>query len=89
MVNEFRISYMRNSNNVGQPSGGVGPSLASQGFVTGPNTPGIVVLDPKIEGIENLTFNSFTLGTPVTNLTQANNTYAISDNLSGYTAITR
>jgi hypothetical protein len=82
MVNEFRISYMRNSNNVGQPSGGVGPSLASQGFVTGPNTPGIVVLAPEIEGVENLTFNSFTLGTPVTNLTQANNTYALSDNLS-------
>ena len=81
-VNEFRISYMRNANNVGQPSGGVGPSLKSQGFVTGPGTPGIVVLDPKIEGIENLTFNSFTIGTPVTNLTQANNTYALSDNFS-------
>jgi hypothetical protein len=81
-VNEFRISYMRNANNVGQPSGGVGPTLASQGFVTGPNTPGIVVLAPKIEGIENLTFNSFTVGTPVTNLTQANNTYALSDNFS-------
>lgn len=81
-VNELRISYMRNANNVGQPSGGVGPSLKSQGFVTGPGTPGIVVLDPKIEGIENLTFNSFTIGTPITNLTQANNTYAISDNFS-------
>jgi hypothetical protein len=34
-VNELRFSYMRDSNNVGQPAGGVGPSLASQGFVTG------------------------------------------------------
>jgi hypothetical protein len=34
-VNELRLSYMRSANNVGQPSGGVGPSLASQGFVTG------------------------------------------------------
>src|SRR5215831_3106388 len=33
-VNEFRVSYMRNANNVGQPAGGVGTSLASQGFVT-------------------------------------------------------
>ena len=44
-VNELRVSYMRDANNVGQPSGGVGPSLASQGFVTGPGTPGIVPLD--------------------------------------------
>jgi len=37
-VNELRLSYMRDSNNVGQPAGGVGPSLASQGFVTGIGT---------------------------------------------------
>ena len=55
-VNEVRLSYMRNANNVGQPSGGVGPSLASQGFVTGPGTPGIVPLAPEIEGIENVVF---------------------------------
>ena len=81
-VNEFRVSYMRNANNVGQPAGGVGPSLASQGFVTGPGTPGIVALAPKIEGIENVIFNSFVMGTPITNLTQANDTYSIMDNLS-------
>jgi hypothetical protein len=81
-VNELRISYMRNANNVGQPSGGVGPTLASQGFVTGPGSPGIVPLAPKIEGIENITFNSFTIGTPTTNLTQANNTFSLLDNFS-------
>ena len=81
-VNELRLSYMRNANIVGQPSGGVGPSLASQGFVTGLGSEGIVVLDPKIEGIENVVFNSFVMGTPITNLTQANNTYSVSDNLS-------
>ncbi len=63
MVNELRLSYMRNANNVGQPAGGVGPSLASQGFVTGRGTPGIVALLPKIEGIENVSFNSFVMGT--------------------------
>jgi len=82
MVNELRLSYMRSANNVGQPVGGVGPSLASQGFVTGPGTPGIVPLAPAIEGIENVTFNSYVIGTPITNLTQANNTYAVIDNLS-------
>jgi hypothetical protein len=81
-VNELRLTYMRNSNNVGQPSGGVGPSLASQGFVTGAGTPGIAVLAPKIEGIENTRFNSFVIGTPITNLTQANNTFSIIDSFS-------
>jgi hypothetical protein len=81
-MNEFRFSYMRNSNNVGQPSGGVGPSLASQGFVTGPGTPGIAVLAPHIEGIENVRFNSFVIGAPITNLTQANSTFAWSDHIS-------
>jgi hypothetical protein len=82
MVNELRLSYMRTANNVGQPSGGVGRSLPSQGFVTGPGTPGIVPLAPQIEGIENVVFNSFVIGTPITNLIQANNTYALIDNFS-------
>ena len=78
-VNELRLSYMRDSNNVGQPAGGVGPSLASQGFVTGVGTPGIVPLAPSIEGIENVIFNSFVMGTPITNLKQANNTFGLND----------
>jgi hypothetical protein len=81
LVNELRLSYMRYSNNVGQPSGGVGPSLASQGFAPG-SAGGIVPLAPKIEGIENVVFPDFVMGTPITNLTQANNTYSIIDNLS-------
>jgi hypothetical protein len=84
-VNEIRLSYMRSTNNVGQPLGGVGPSLASQGFATGPGTAGtggIVPLAPKIEGIENITFNSYTIGVPITNLTQANNTFAVIDNFT-------
>jgi Carboxypeptidase regulatory-like domain len=80
MVNELRLSYMRDSNNVGQPAGGVGPTLASQGFAGPPY--GIVPLAPSIEGIENTIFNSFVMGTPITNLKQANNTYAANDNVS-------
>ena len=79
MVNEARISFMRDANKVGQPAGGVGPSLASQGFMTGGGTPGIVPLDPKIEGIENAIFNSFVMGVPITNLAQFNNTWALND----------
>jgi len=81
-VNELHLTYMRDSNNVGQPAGGVGPSLASQGFVTGVGTPGIVPLAPSIEGIENTIFSSFVMGTPITNLKQANNTYSVNDNIA-------
>ena len=81
-VNEFRFSFMRNANDVGQPVGGVGPSLASQGFVTGVGSTGIVPLAPTIEGVENVRFNSFVMGVPITNLTQANNTFSATDNFS-------
>lgn len=87
-VNEVHVSFMRSSNVVGQPIGGVGPSLESQGFVTCPGTtrtpdcPGIFPLAPAIEGIENTIFNSFVIGTPITNLAQSNNTFTGSDNFS-------
>jgi len=81
-VNEFHISFMRSANTIGDPRGGLGISLASQGFVTGPGSPGIVVLAPKIEGIENIVFSSFVMGMPVTNLIQANNTYVFNDSIS-------
>jgi hypothetical protein len=84
-VNELRLSYMRSANNVGQPFGGVGPSLTSQGFAA-PNDPanpgGIFPLAPSIVGVENVVFDSFVIGTPITNLKQWNNTYSVSDNLS-------
>ena len=79
-LNEFHLSYMRNANAVGQPKGGVGPSLAAQGFVA-PITlqPTIVPLKPSTEGIENVAFNDFTLGVDTTALVQAENIYEISD----------
>ena len=61
-VNEFHFSVTRNANDVGRPHGGTGVSLASQGFVTGPGTPGIVVQAPQFEGVENIVFNSFRAG---------------------------
>lgn len=81
-VNEFHVGLLRNSNVVGQPRGGLGVSLASQGFVTGTGTPGIVVQAPQYEGVENVTFPTFVMGVPVTNVVQVNNTLYLSDNVS-------
>jgi hypothetical protein len=75
-LNELHLSFMRNANAVGQPRGGVGPSLASQGF------PGIVPLMPSTEGVENIAFNDFTLGVDTTALAQAENIYEAGDAFS-------
>ena len=60
----------------------LGVSLQSQGFVTGPGTPGIVVQAPQFEGVENIVFPSFVMGVPVTNVDQWNNTLYLSDSIS-------
>ena len=81
-VNQAHVSYMRNAATVGQPLGGLGTTLASQGFVTGQNTLGIVPLLPQVEGVENVVFNDFTMGTPVTGLWQAENISEGTDDFS-------
>lgn len=81
-VNELHFGYLRYANIIGQPKGGLGVSLASQGFVTGAGTPGIFVQAPQFEGVENITFPTFVMGVPITNETQINNTYYVSDGLS-------
>ena len=72
-LNEAHVSFMRNDNAVGQPRGGVGPSLTDQGFTN------IVALKPSTVGIENLAFNDFTIGVDTTALVQAENIYEASD----------
>ncbi|MGA7928186.1 MAG: carboxypeptidase regulatory-like domain-containing protein [Candidatus Sulfotelmatobacter sp.] len=81
-VNEFRFSYLRDSNDLGRPQGGLGVSLASQGFQVGPNTPGIVPLSSQTEGVENVAFNNYSIGTNTNELHQTNNTYQWLDNFS-------
>jgi hypothetical protein len=81
-VNEFHFSFMRDTTDLGQPVGGVGVSLASQGFVTGTNTSGIVPLSPQTEGVENINFNNFSIGTNTNELKQVNNTFQWRDNFS-------
>ncbi|WP_263381255.1 carboxypeptidase regulatory-like domain-containing protein [Granulicella arctica] len=81
-VNEFNAGYLRYANIIGQPKGGVGVSLASQGFTTGAGTSGIFVQAPQFEGVENVTFPTFVMGVPITNETQVNNTFYLSDGFS-------
>lgn len=82
LVNEFHFSYMRNANDIGHPHGGLGVPIASQGFVTGPGTPGIVVQAPQFEGVENIAFNKFVMGVTTTGVNQLNGTWHWSDNVS-------
>jgi len=79
-VNELRVSYMRDFNNLGQQQGGVGTGLASQGFTTGPA--GIIPGDPKTEGIESIMFNKINFGTNPFSLVQTDSNYQAQDNLS-------
>jgi hypothetical protein len=81
-VNEFHIAYLRNANVIGQPHGGLGVSLASQGFVNGGGAPGFTVQAPQFEGVENIVFPSFVMGLPITNETQINNTLYLSETIS-------
>lgn len=80
LVNEFRLSYMRDFNNLGQQQGGVGTSLASQGFTVG--QAGIVPGDPATEGVESTVFNKINFGTSPFSLVQTNGSYQAQDSLS-------
>ncbi|HTC34981.1 MAG TPA: carboxypeptidase regulatory-like domain-containing protein [Bryobacteraceae bacterium] len=81
-VNEFHFSFLRDATDLGKPVGGVGVTLASQGFVVGANTPGIVPLSPQTEGVESVDFNNFSIGTNTNELKQVNNTFQWRDNFS-------
>jgi hypothetical protein len=82
-VNEFHLGYLRNANVIGHPKGGLGVSMSSQGFASGDNGgSGIYVQAPQYEGVENITFPTFVMGVPITNMTQVNNTSYVGDGLS-------
>ena len=82
-VNDFHIGFLRYANVIGQPKGGLGVTLASQGFAAPPA--GIVVQAPQFEGVENIAFPSFVMGVPITNETQVNNTLYFGDTVSRLT----
>jgi hypothetical protein len=82
MVNELHFSYMRNDTDLGQPVGGTGVSLVSQGFENADGTASIVALDPKGQSVENLNFNGYSTGAAANQLTQVNNTFQVTDAFS-------
>jgi hypothetical protein len=82
LVNELRLHYMRMVNKGGFPGGGLGTTLDSLGFVTGPDTLGIVVQNKAAEGVPGIGFNNFSIGVPAYFQAQYNNTYQILDNVS-------
>ena len=81
-VNELHFSFVRDVNILGSPVGGVGPTLAEQGFVTATGAQSIVANRPAYQGIENTIFNSYTVGVDITGLNQHDNTWELRDNFS-------
>jgi hypothetical protein len=81
-VNELRLHYVRMVNLGTFPSGGLGVTLDSLGFATGPSTLGIVVQNKSTEGVPGIGFNSFSIGIPSYFAGQYNNTYQLLDNFS-------
>ena len=78
-VNELRLLYMRGVLVTGNEIGGVGVSLASQGFT------GIVPAAPQHENVETVYFNSFNIGAVFAGYNLFDNTYQILDNFSKVT----
>lgn len=78
-INETHLSYLRDATDLGEPLGGRGVSLASQGFVNANGTDSIVALDPKGQSVENLNFNAYSTGAAANELTQINNTVQATD----------
>jgi hypothetical protein len=80
-VNEFRINYTRFATNP-LPTGGVGPKTSTFQIPTGPNTLGIVVQSPSLEGVPSVSTNEFSLGVNPFTEYQINNTSQILDNFT-------
>jgi len=81
-VNLFEVSYLRDANVLGTPVGGVGTTLVSQGFVTSSGDASILPQRPAFEGIENIIFNNFVIGSTVTGLNQYDDVYQYLDTFS-------
>ena len=83
-VNEFRVSYVRNTLALAEPTGGLGHTLASLGFVTpwDAATGGISAIQPALEGVPYVTFNNFAIGVPQVSTRQYNNSFQLLDNFT-------
>jgi hypothetical protein len=81
-VNEAHVSYMRDVNDLGQPAGGLGVSLQSQGFVDSSGNSTIYELAPSPVGVENIIFNNYSIGTTANELRQVNNIAQATDDFT-------
>jgi hypothetical protein len=82
-VNEFRLGYFRLDTKFNQPLGGTNTTLAALGFASGANgAPGIVPLAPSLEGVPEIDFNNFVIGTPSRPNGLIDNIYQVLDNYS-------
>lgn len=75
-VNMLHLVYTRDVIITGQPIGGLGVSLASQGFT------GIYPMNTQFEGVESVGFNNFSIGAADNLLQVYDNTYQAVDNFS-------
>ncbi len=81
-VNEFRASFMRTATTTNEPQAGFG-KISDFGFVTGPGTLGIIPSGPPgYEGLPNIGFLNFNIGSPTLTTFQPNNTWHFADNFS-------
>lgn len=81
-VNEFHLSYLRDVNDLGQPVGGLGVSLQSQGFVDATGAATIDALAPDHVGVENVIFNNFSIGMAANELRQVNNIAQVTEDIN-------
>jgi len=75
-VNELRLGYMRDVQFSNAPVGGLGTTLASEGFT------GIFPMNPSYEGVEPIGFNNYSIGVANSFLRVYDNTYNLADNFS-------
>jgi hypothetical protein len=80
-VNEVRLSYMRDTNLLGQAMQGVGISPQAQGFAAVANG-GLLVQNPATAGIESTVFNNYTIGTTPFSQNQTDSVYETADNFT-------
>jgi hypothetical protein len=82
-VNDVRLVYLRSANNINNPQGGTGVSLASLGFNTPWNsTGGLGNVSAGLTGVPSVIFNNYSFGLPFTTFDQRNNTYQVIDNFT-------
>jgi Carboxypeptidase regulatory-like domain/TonB dependent receptor len=86
-VNQFQLSYTRNTQTLNKPQGGLGVPLTSLGFEA-PASPGgvfnggMAAVSAALEGVPAFAFNEFSFGATVTTTGQFNNMYQVQDNYS-------